>query len=328
MVAIIVFISLLAILTFIEVIVLKYLSRYKSLRFLIKAVKIPSILILPVIAFYSSIPFISLDEKDIHLLKKITDSVLILGITLLVANLVIVMLSNYASKASIPVPSTGLIFNIIRASILLLGIFTILSYNGVPILHLITTLGIGALAISLALQPTLSNFFAGLNLLVSGYIKVGDYIILENDYEGYVKDITWMNTVLLTRTNALIIVPNSRLTASIVRNHTKPDPSLNVVVPVGVSYESDLEKVERVTVEVAKKIQKSFDVADPEFEPFIRYTAFSDSSINFNVILRSKHPDGQFLIRHEFIKMLKEAYEKEGIQIPYPQRVVYIKNNS
>ncbi len=251
----------------------------------------------------------------------------ILGITLLIANAIILLLNNYANKISVPIPSTGLIFNIIRGTILLLGIFTLLSYHGIPIMHLVTTLGIGALAVSLALQPTLSNFFAGLNLLASGYIRVGDYIKLENDYEGYVKDITWMNTVLLTRTNVLIVIPNSRLTSLIVRNETRPDPQLNVIVPVGVSYDSDLQKVEEVTIRVAKEIQKSLDIADPEFEPFIRYTAFGDRSINFNVILRAKHTDGQFIIIHEFIKRLKKAYQEEGIEIPFPQRVVHIKSD-
>ena len=100
-----------------------------------------------------------------------------------------------------------------------------------------------------------------------------------------------------------------------------------LVIPMGVSYSSDLEKVEEVTVRIAKEVQKSVQGADPNFEPFIRYSNFGDFSINFSVILRVLDPDAQFLVRHEFIKRIKREYEKEGIDIPFPIRKIYLEKD-
>lgn len=101
---------------------------------------------------------------------------------------------------------------------------------------------------------------------------------------------------------------------------------MSIVVPVGVSYNRDLDKVEKITIKVAKKILKKVPGAVRDFEPFIRYNEFSDSSINFSVILRVKEYTSKYLVVHEFIKELKRAYDKEGIEIPFPQRVLHFAN--
>lgn len=161
---------------------------------------------------------------------------------------------------------------------------------------------------ALALRDTLENLFAGFHVLASGQIKVGNYIRLEGGEEGFVEDITWRNTVIRQPSDNLIIVPNSKLSSSIVINFHKPDSELAVIVPVGVSYDSDLEKVEKITIEVAKEVQKEVEGAVPDFEPFIRYTAFGDFSINFNVILRAKDvPSLEVRRERERIKTTQRA---------------------
>ena len=95
---------------------------------------------------------------------------------------------------------------------------------------------------------------------------------------------------------------------------------------LGVSYQSDLEKVEKVTIEVAKEVLQEVEGGVKEFEPFIRYHTFSDFSINFTVILRAKEYVSKYLITHEFIKRLHRRYQQEGIKIPFPIRTVYMKN--
>jgi small-conductance mechanosensitive channel len=99
-----------------------------------------------------------------------------------------------------------------------------------------------------------------------------------------------------------------------------------VLVQVGVSYRSDLEKVERVTIDVAKEVLQKVDGGVKEFEPFIRYHTFGDFSINFTVILRAKEYVHKYLITHEFIKRLHRRYQMEGIEIPFPIRTVYVKS--
>src|SRR4030066_2427909 len=128
--------------------------------------------------------------------------------------------------------------------------------------------------------------------------------------------------------NNVVIVPNSKLVSSQITNFYLPEPELAVLVQVGVSYQSDLEKVERVTIEVAKQVLQEVEGGVKEFEPFIRYHTFNDISINFTVILRAKEYVHKYLITHEFIKRLHRRYQQEDIEIPFPIRTVYMKNGA
>ncbi len=254
--------------------------------------------------------------------------VFILSLSLLTSRLVALLLRMYMNRYRQEMPAVSLVVQASKVLVLLVGVIIALDKIGIAITPILTALGVGGLAVALALRDTLENLFAGFYVLASGQIKVGDYIRLEGGEEGFVEDITWRNTVIRQPSNNLIIVPNSKLSSSIVINFHKPDSELAVIVPVGVSYDSDLEKVERITIEVAKEVQKEVEGAVPDFEPFIRYTAFGDFSINFNVILRAKDVPSQHVLRHEFIKRLKRRYEEEGIKIPFPIREVYLRSLS
>ena len=205
----------------------------------------------------------------------------------------------------------------------LIAILIILDHFNIEISPLVAGLGIGGLAIGLALRSTLSNFFAGIHIITDKPIKVGDFIELEGGLSGYVEDIGWRSTRIRTLPNTLVIIPNSKLAESIITNNSLPALEMSVVVQCGVSYESDLEKVEKVTIDVAKKIQKTVPGAIKTFEPFIRYHTFGDSNINFSVILRVEKPVAGYVVKHEFIKALKKRYDKEGIEISWPVRKIY-----
>jgi small-conductance mechanosensitive channel len=124
----------------------------------------------------------------------------------------------------------------------------------------------------------------------------------------------------------MVIVPNAHLASSRVVNFDQPEKQQAVLIQVGVSYESDLKTVERITIDVARDIMKSVAGGIPEFEPFIRYHTFADFSINFSVIMRGREFVDQYLIKHEFIKRLHERYSREGIEIPFPIRTVHVKH--
>jgi small-conductance mechanosensitive channel len=119
-----------------------------------------------------------------------------------------------------------------------------------------------------------------------------------------------------------VLIPNAKLTQANITNYYLPDKDLAVLVNLGVHYNSDLKKVEQVTCEVGKEVMREVTGGVPEFDPFIRYNSFGDSSIHFTVILRAKEYVDQYLIKHEFIKRLHQRYAKEGIVIPYPIRAV------
>ncbi|UBM58372.1 mechanosensitive ion channel family protein [Marinilongibacter aquaticus] len=222
-------------------------------------------------------------------------------------------------------PNTSIFSNLVSGGVFVVGLLFILRYLKIDIAPALAALGVGGLAVALALQDTLSNLFAGLQMLAAKKLKPGDYVKLENGDEGFVEDIAWRNTTVRALGNHIIIVPNSKLASSIVKNFILPDSQNSVLVGVGVSYDSDLALVERITIEVAKEIQGRVDGAVRDHEPFIRYNSFADSSINFNVILRSSDFTSQYLITHEFIKALHVRYNKENIEIPFPIRTVHLK---
>jgi len=176
----------------------------------------------------------------------------------------------------------------------------------------------------LAMQETLSNLFAGIQVILARKVRVGDYIKLDSGAEGYVTDISWRNTTVRALANHLIVVPNSKLASSVTTNFNLPDQPIAVLVEVGVAYNSDLQKVERVTLEVVREVMRSVPGGLKEFEPLVRFHTFGDSAINFTVVLRADEYVSQYLIKHEFIKRLQERYRLEGIEIPYPQRVVHL----
>lgn len=201
----------------------------------------------------------------------------------------------------------------------------ILNSLGINVTAMVAGLGIAGIAIAFALQETLSQLFAGIYLMTDRPVRVGDYVKIEGGPEGYVVDVGWRSTKIRELPNNIVVVPNGKLADSIVTNYYLPEPELSVLVQVGVSYDSDLEKVERVTVETAREVLKKVQGGVPDFEPFIRYHTFSDFSINFSVILRAKEYVDRYLLSHEFIKALHKRYREEGIEIPFPIRTIIMK---
>ncbi|MCX7989839.1 MAG: mechanosensitive ion channel family protein [Aquificaceae bacterium] len=275
------------------------------------------------LAIHLSSEYLPLPKGLANLRDKALWVALILSLTLFISRLLGGFLSLYMKKYREDIPATSLVVQIAKLLVLLVGLLIALDKIGIAITPILTALGVGGLAVALALRDTLENLFAGFHVLATRQIKPGDYIKLQSGEEGFVEDITWRNTILRQQANNIIIVPNSKLSTSIIVNYHMPQPDLNITVPIGVSYDSDLEKVERVTLEIARQVQKEVESGVPDFEPRVRFTGFGDFSINFNVILRAKDFESQHLLRHEFIKRLKRAYEQEDIKIPYPVREVF-----
>jgi small-conductance mechanosensitive channel len=220
----------------------------------------------------------------------------------------------------------GSIFlNITRLVVVCIGLLIILQSLGVSITPILTALGVGGLAVALALQDTLANLFAGIHVIASKYVKGGDYIRLDSGEEGYVVDINWRHTSLRQIPDNLILVPNAKLASTIVTNFHRPEQPMGVPVKLGVSYDSDLELVERVTLEVAREVLQEVEGGIHAFEPWIWYDEFSVYSINLIVYLRVREFYQQYPLRHEFIKRLHKRYAAEGIEIPFPVQTVFWK---
>jgi small-conductance mechanosensitive channel len=251
---------------------------------------------------------------------------LILSVTLVAARVASGLVRLRAERSDGGPGAASLMVTLVRMVVLTTGLLVLFQTLGLEITPILTTLGIGGLAVALALQPTLANFFAGLHVLLSGKVRKGDYVKLQSGEEGFVGEITWRDTAVHSLPNNLVVIPNSRLAEAIVTNYDRPDREMAVLVQVGVAYDSDLEKVERVTIEVAREVLRTVEGAAPGFDPFIRFHTFGDFSVNFTVILRARQFVDQYVLKHEFVKRLHRRYAEEGITIPFPVRTVHVAN--
>ncbi len=295
---------------------------WKTVRLLISSFKGMITLWFTLGGMYLALPTLPITPEVTNTLSKIILIVAILSATRVLMRVVSNFVATY-TKEILPT-STTIFKTLTQFIVLILGLLIILQSLGIAITPIIATLGIGGLAVALALQDTLSNLFAGFHILASKQVKPGDYVKLNSGQEGYVVDINWRNTTIKMLPNNLVVVPNSKLASSIITNYYLPEKELAVLIDVGVSYDSDLEKVEEVTLDVAKEVMNDVSGGISGFEPFIRYHTFDDFSINFTVIMKAEEFVDQYLVKHEFIKRLHKRYKEEGIKIPFPIRTVYL----
>lgn len=253
---------------------------------------------------------------------KIFTVLWILLVTTVLTRMSVRLVRLYGESVATGYYSVSIFSNLIGAMVFLLGMLVVLQYLNISITPVLGALGMGGLAVALGLQDTLANLFAGLHILAAKQIKPGDYIRLSSGLEGFVTDINWRYSKIRALSNNVTIIPNAELSKAVVINYDLPESEMTTLVQVGVSYDSDLEKVEKVTLEVAKEVLKEFPGGVGDFEPLVRYHTFGDFSINFNVVLRVKSFADQFPVRHEFIKRLHKRYREEGIEIPFPIRTV------
>jgi len=292
----------------------------------VSSIKTPSIYWCIAIGLYIGIAISELPAKYIFHISNAINVIVILSVTIAAANLAGKLFSAYTRDTSLPIPATGLAYGILKGTIFVLGFLIVLSVLGISITPLVTALGVGGLAVALALQDTLANLFAGIHVLMEKAVRVGDFIKLESGQEGYVDDITWRTTRIRMLPNNMVVIPNSKLSQSIVTNYYLPEKRMALLVPIGVSYSSDPEKVEKILVEEAKKGAGDIPglLGDPE--PFVRFIpGFGDSSLDFTLICQVREFVDQYLAQHELRKRIFKRFKQEGIEIPFPHRTVYLR---
>ena len=274
---------------------------------------------------YGALLNIPISSDITNIIKKILLVIVIVSVTMALAKIAVGFVNSYVKRVKGVSSLTSIFANVTNVLVFAVGVLIILQALGISITPLLTAFGVGGLAVALALQDTLSNLFSGFHIIASKQVERGDYIKLDSGEAGYVIDIAWRNTTIRAISNNMVVVPNSKLASAIITNYCQPEKEMAVYTEVGVSYDSDLENVEKITIETAREVMSKVQGGIPGFEPLLRYHAFGDSSINFTVILRISEFINQYLVKHEFIKKLHERYKKEGINIPFPIRTVYMK---
>lgn len=209
-----------------------------------------------------------------------------------------------------------------------IGLLMAMSVLDIPISPILAGLGVGGLAVALAVQPTLANFFAGTYVVTEGELNIGDYIELQNGPAGYVVEVGWRSTKIRTMFNNLVIIPNSRMADSIVTNYYSPTPAMNVLVYCGVSYDSDLNRVESVVRDAAQTLVDNSEHAVKGDAPWFGFEEFGDSNITFWVFVQATDRLGSFFLTSDLVKTVHSRLTEEGIEINYPVRkLVYPSPN-
>jgi small-conductance mechanosensitive channel len=216
----------------------------------------------------------------------------------------------------------GLFQGVVRGVIIALGVLAFLNTIGISITPIIASLGIGTVAVALALQETLANLFAGIYMIVEKPIESGHFIKLESGEQGYVTRVGWRSTQIRMLGDTIVVVPNSKLAGSVITNLSLPKEELAVTIDVGVDYGCNLDQVETVTLEVARDVMACVPGTIPGFEPRMRFHSFGESSINFTAWQGAKDYVSGLALKHEFIKRLHSRYGREGIGIPFPIRTI------
>lgn len=228
----------------------------------------------------------------------------------------------YSEKVEVFRVAGGLVQSCVRGVVLIVGIMVLLGTLGINITPLIASLGVGSLAVALALQPTMENFFAGLQVISDRQIMEGQFVRLESGEEGFVHKINMRSTWLRTPLGNMIVFPNKLLVTTRIMNYNYPERETMVPVLVSVHYDSDMEKVERVVLEVAKQVQSDAENAVRGHEPVFRIASLAESSISVSVGLRVDDVNNAGTLRHEFLKRILKRFKEEKIVIPYPVRAL------
>ncbi len=260
---------------------------------------------------------------DSFLSTAVRGAFVLLGIVL-VERVVVGLMRLFAGRVTFIDLSQGIVRGLVRIAIFVVGGIILLDMLGVAITPLVASLGVASLAVALALQAPLANFFAGLMVLADKSLNPGDFVTLDSGEKGYIEKIGLRHTRIRMLPDEIVIVPNEKLLSSTVHNTSLPRNEISIRIQVGVHYDSDLEQVERVTRDVGRKVQQEVEGGVADWEPLIRFHTFDSSSINFTVILRVTDYVAGYLVKHEFIKALHARYRDEGIVIPFPLRTLDI----
>ena len=222
---------------------------------------------------------------------------------------------------------TSLTQKLAQVAVVAVGIVWILKvafdFSLTPVL---TTLGVGGLAVALALQDTLSNLFAGFYTSVSGHVRIGDYIKLNTNEEGFVVDIAWRSTTIRTLANNLIVIPNSKLGQATFTNYTLPEPRMSISVTVNVGMDMDIDRVERLLLEEASAAAKEIPGLLAEPAPSVQFLpGVTEWSIGLQLNLQVKEFVRQYDVQSGVRKRIFKRFVAEGISMPYPTRTVFLE---
>jgi small-conductance mechanosensitive channel len=293
---------------------------------LTEALRSPLVIWILILAVHLAIQSSELPSRYTRWTPRLLAALWIISLTLMCMRIAKDLVRYYGGQIPGAMPVTTLTETLAQIAVLVLGALVLLNQLGIPITPYLTALGVGGLAVALALQDTLSNLFGGFYVAIAGQVRLGDYIRTDGGQEGYVVDISWRSTTIRSLANNVIIVPNSKLAQAIVTNYHLPDKRMASQVQVGVSYDSDLEHVERVLLEIATAGAGKIPGMLAEPAPSVALDpGFGDSSLGFTVNYSVAEFSNQGGVRNELRKRILQRFREEGIEMPFPTRTVFVR---
>ncbi len=286
-------------------------------------VRLPSLLWCLAAAIALSLNFVELSARHARWASDAIVVFVIASFTLVAASLAVRSITAYGERQGMPLAVAGLTRTMTRLAVLATGLLVLLAYLKISITPMLTALGIGGLAVALALQDTLANFFAGLHLLIERPIFVGDFIRLESGQEGVVTDIGWRTTRIRTLGDNMVVVPNTRITSGTLLNYSLPQPSGTADVPILVGHEADAERVAAIAREEALRVE---GVAQ-DFTPLV----FMDPGVlpthlQLRLIVRIENQTQRGRILSDIRWRLLRRFREEGIPLPRPELAALVRD--
>ena len=223
--------------------------------------------------------------------------------------------SNHVESQVVPIFQ-----NIWSVLVVAVSIYLLLAFWNIDPTPFLASAGIIGIVIGFAARDTIANFFGSIALYFDGTYKIGDYIVLETGERGRVEDISIRSTVVRTRDDVLVTIPNSRLNSATIVNESVPERERRIRIPVGVAYGSDLDGVEETLLSVAE--EESLVLEQPK--PRVRVRGFGDSAVDVELLCWIRDPVLRGRASHLLNKGVYAAFDEAGIGIPFPQRDVHV----
>jgi small-conductance mechanosensitive channel len=298
----------------------RWTGRARADSVFLQAIRLPSMLWCLVLGLFVAIEVAEMPRRLSIQLHTVLEAAVILSVTITVAGVLASLVAAAGERRALTGGVTGVAQTTVRLIILVVGGLVLLSSLGIAITPILTALGVGGLAVALALQDTLSNLFAGMHLLADKPIRVGDYVkISAENAEGYVIDVGWRSTRLRMLQNNIVVVPNSKVAQSVITNYDMPEPRMALGMKISVSYATDVDRLERLLLEEATAAvgQVPGLLGDPP--PSVRFIpGFGDYSLDFTLNCHVASFVDQFGVQHELRKRILRRFRAENIEIPFP----------
>jgi small-conductance mechanosensitive channel len=287
---------------------------------LVESLHGPILLWILILAIHLAAEYSDLPRGVTHWSAKVLLALWIVSLTLVLSRLSGRMVRTHSTKLEGALPVSTLTEVLASLIIWILGILTLLGQVfDIDIRAILAALGVGGLAVALALQDTLSNLFAGFYVSVARQIRIGDFVKIDAGQSGYVQDIGWRSTTLKDLSGSLIFIPNSKLAQSIVTNYNLPQRPIGFGITVPVTYDSDPSQVERLLNEVAAAAigQVPGLLKDPA--PSAKFIpGFGKTSMDFTLDCQVAEYADQFLVQHELRKRIYRRFREEGVRFITP----------